>query len=74
MIIDNAQQNNKCRSCGERNKTVNPITSECNKLAQKEYQIRREWVGKVIHWELCKRLRLPYDFLVQVRNFLLPLS
>ena len=22
---------------------------------QKEYETRHDWVGKVIHWELCKK-------------------
>ena len=30
--------------------------SEYGKLAQKEYKSRHDWVVKVIHWELCKRL------------------
>ena len=32
--IDNAQHNNKCRLCGEKDETLNPIISECSKLAQ----------------------------------------
>ena len=30
------------------------IVSECSKLAQKEYKARHDWVGKVIHWEMCR--------------------
>ena len=51
--IDNTRQNSKYRSCGD--ETVNYIISECSKLVQKEYKTRRDWVGKVIHWELCKK-------------------
>ena len=40
----------------ERDETIYHI-SECNKLAQKEYKTRHDIVGKVIHWELCKRLK-----------------
>ena len=25
------------------------------KLAKKEYKARHDWVGKVIHWEMCKK-------------------
>ena len=32
-------------------------SGECNKLAQKEYKNRLDWVGKAIHWELCKKLK-----------------
>ena len=54
--IDRTQQNSKCRMCGERDETINHIVSECSKLAQREYKTRHDWVGKVIHWELCKKL------------------
>ena len=27
-------------------------------IAQKEYKARHDWVGKVIHWEMCKK----YEF------------
>ena len=50
------QQKSKCRLCEERNETVNPIISKCSKLTQKEYKTSHDWVGKVIHWELCKKL------------------
>ena len=33
---------------------MNHIISKCSKLAQKEYKTWHDWVGKVIHWELCK--------------------
>ena len=53
--IDKMQQNSKCRLCGDRDETINHIISECIKLAQKEYKIRHDWVGKVIYWEICKK-------------------
>ena len=33
--------------------TINKI-SDCGKLAQKEFESRYDWVGYVIHKELCK--------------------
>ena len=39
---------------------INHIISECSKLAQKEYKTRHDWVGKVIHWELCKELEFDH--------------
>ena len=51
------QQNNKCRHCGDRDETINHMISECSKLAQKEYKTRHDWVGKVIHWEMCKTFK-----------------
>ena len=55
--IDKKQQNSKCRLCGDRDETINYIISECSKLAQKEYKARHDWVGKVIHWEICKKFK-----------------
>ena len=34
--------------------------TECSKLVQKEYYIWHDWVGKVIHWELCKELKFKH--------------
>ena len=36
------------------------IISECSKLAQKEYKTRHDWVGKVIYWEMCKKLKFDH--------------
>ena len=48
------------RLCGDRDKTINLIITECCKLAQTEYKTRHDWVGKVIHWELCKKLKFDH--------------
>ena len=50
---DDKQLNNKYNSCRVGDKTGNH-KSECRKLAPKEY---KTGLGKVIHWELCKRLK-----------------
>ena len=55
--IDKTQQKSKCWLCGDRDETINHIISECSKLAQKEYKTRHNWVGKVIHWEMCKKFK-----------------
>ena len=54
---DKTQQNSKCRLSGNRDETINHIISECSKLARKEYKARHDWVGKVIHWEMCKKFK-----------------
>ena len=51
------QQNSKFRLCGNKDKTLNCIKSQ---VAQKEYKTRSDWVGKVIHWELCKKLKFEH--------------
>ena len=60
LRIDKIQQNSKCRLCGDRDETINYIISECSKLAQKEYKTRHDWVGKVIHWEMCKKFKFDH--------------
>ena len=42
--IDKTQQNSRSRLCGDRDETINHIISECNKLAQKQYKTRHDWV------------------------------
>ena len=59
-IIDNTQQNSKYKLCGDRDETNNHIISECSKLAQKENKTRHDWVGKVIHWELCNKFQFDH--------------
>ena len=58
--IDKTQQNSKCRLCGDRDETINPIISECSKLAQKEYKTRHDWVGKVVYWEMCRKFQFDH--------------
>ena len=54
------QQNSKCRVCGDRDKAINHIINERCKLAQKKYKTSHNWVGKVIHWEMCKEFKFDY--------------
>ena len=58
MRIDKTQQNSKYGLCGDRDETISYIINECSKLAQKEYKTRYDWLGKVIHWEMCKKFEL----------------
>ena len=60
MDVLNTQPNCKCRLCGDRDETVNHLINEYKKLAQKELKTRHVWVGTVIHWELCKRLKFDH--------------
>ena len=34
-----------------------------SKLVQKEYKNKCDWVGKMIHWELCKKLKFHYTII-----------
>ena len=55
--IDKTQQNSRCRLCGDKDETINNTISEHNKLVQKKSKTRPDWVGKVIHRELCKKFK-----------------
>ena len=54
------QQNRNRRLCSNRDETINHIISECSKLAQKECKTRHDWLGKVIHCEMCKEFKLDH--------------
>ena len=58
--IDKTQQNSECRLCVDRDETINYIISECSRLAQKEYKARHDCVGKVIHWEMCRKFQFDH--------------
>ena len=58
--ISKTRQNSKWKFYGERDETVNQIISKSSKLVQKDYKTRHDWVGKVIHWELCKRFKFDH--------------
>ena len=58
--IGKTQQNSKCRLCGDRDETINHIIKECSKLAQREYKVRHDWVGKVIHLEMCQKFKFDH--------------
>ena len=58
--IDKTQQSCTCRLCGDRDETINHIISECSKLAQKKYKARHDCVGKVIHWEMCRKFKFDH--------------
>ena len=39
---------------------MNHIIRKYRKLAQKGYKTRHDWVGKVIHWEMCKKFKFDH--------------
>ena len=52
------QQNCKCRSCRESDKTINHILSECVNL--EKYKSRYDCLGNMIHWELCEKFEFDH--------------
>ena len=59
--IDYTKQILKYRLCGDRDETVTYVISENSKQVQNVYKTRPDWVGKVIHMELCKRLKFDHE-------------
>ena len=53
--IDKTQEDSRCRMCGKVDETINHLISECSKMAQKEYKNRHDWVGRRIHWDICRK-------------------
>ena len=49
--INIVQQKSKCRLCDDKDKTIHHIERKYSKQAQREYETKHEWVGKVIHCE-----------------------
>ena len=54
------QENKNCNVCSDKDETVHHIISHCNKQAQKKHKSSHDWVKKVIHFVLCKRLKSYY--------------
>ena len=66
--IDRTQQNSRCRLCDDGHKKNHHIISECSNLALKEYKTKHDWVGKVINWELCKKLKFHHTNKLYMHN------
>ena len=54
------QQIIKCMLCRVKDETVNHIISKYSKFKLKKYKTEHDWVGRVINWELCKRLKFDH--------------
>ena len=66
--IDRTQQNSKRRLCGDRDETISHVISECSKLARKGYKARHDWKGKVIYWEMCRKLKFDHTNIWYMHN------
>ena len=56
--IDKTSESPLCRLRGTKGKSVQHITSGCEKLLQREHKRRHENIAKKIHWGICKNNRL----------------
>ena len=48
--IDKSQEDSKCRMCGKADESINHRFSECSECFK--------WMGKKIHWEVCRNCGL----------------
>ena len=62
------QKNCGWKLCCDRDEAIDQIINEYSKLAQKEYKTKQELMGKVIHWELCKKLKFDSTTRWYMRN------
>ena len=53
---------------GNRDETINLLTSECCKFAPKEYKTRHDWVGKRIYREMCKEFKFDHTNKCYIHN------
>ena len=54
--INKSGKSTLCRICCTRNETISHIVSECGKLAQKNYKLRHDSIGRYVHWQFCEKL------------------
>ena len=50
--IDKSQADSFCRRCRKVGENIDHIVSGFSKLAQKEYKIRHDNLGKILYWNL----------------------
>ena len=56
--IDKTGQSPPWRMCDKKSETISHIVSECEKLAQKDYKRRYDYVARIVHWKLCGKYNL----------------
>ena len=39
---------------------ITHLINECSKLAQEQHKTKHDWMGKVIHWELCNKFEFDH--------------
>ena len=53
--IDKSQGDSLCRVCRKVDESIDHIVSGFSKLAQKEYKIKHDNLGKIVHWKLARK-------------------
>ena len=41
--------------CKASDRTITHIIFDCPKLLQKEYKRQHDWMGKSVHWDICRK-------------------
>ena len=55
--IDKSQEDSRCGMSVKADESISPLRG-CSKLSQQEYMRRRDWMGKKIHWGVCRKYGL----------------
>ena len=53
--IDKQDCSPLCRLCNKKDESAMHIASGCEVLAQRQYKLRHDLVGRRVHWEVCKK-------------------
>ena len=54
--INKTQAESKCRLYGKVDEKVKHLVCECPIFTQREYKRKHDWVGRKIHWEVCRKI------------------
>ena len=72
-IIDKTQQNGNSITIRWQRWYHQSHNKQMQQIAQKEYKTSHYWVDKVIHWEMCKKLKIwPYQQMVYAKSSICP--
>ena len=41
--------------CKTNDQTITHIISECPKPLHKEYKQQHDWMGRTVHWDICRK-------------------
>lgn len=57
--IERTSMDSKCHLCKDADEMVGHLASYCKKIVQTNYKERHNSVATLIHWNMCKKYKLP---------------
>ena len=52
---DRTRNDHKCWICKANDETITHIITDYPKFLQKEYKQPHDWMGKTVHWDICRK-------------------